>query len=65
MDGGAWWATCSPRGRKESETTEHFHFHVVKVTPNMKTLETHVYMPCSKLLSHFCWFVSLRFTFDL
>ena len=29
MDGGDWWATYSPRGRKESHTTEqlHFHFH--------------------------------------
>ena len=29
MDGGAWWTTYSPRGRKESDTTErlHFHFH--------------------------------------
>ena len=26
MDGGAWWAT-SPRGRKESDTTERLHFH--------------------------------------
>ena len=22
MDGGAWWATYSPRGRKELDTTE-------------------------------------------
>ena len=29
MDGGAWWATYSPWGRKESDSTEwlHFHFH--------------------------------------
>ena len=30
MDGGVYmWATKSPRGRKESDTTEqlHFHFH--------------------------------------
>ena len=26
MDGGAWWATYSPRGRKESDTTERLHF---------------------------------------
>ena len=25
MDGGAWWAT-SPKGHKESETTERLHF---------------------------------------
>ena len=24
MEGGAWWAT--PRGRKESDMTERFHF---------------------------------------
>ena len=27
MDGGAWWATYSPRGRKELDTTERLHFH--------------------------------------
>ena len=27
MDGGDWWATYSPRGRKESDTTEQLHFH--------------------------------------
>ena len=26
MDGGAWWA-ISPKGRKESDTTERLHFH--------------------------------------
>ena len=38
----------SPPGRKELDTTERFHFHVVKVTPNVKTFETHVYMPLSQ-----------------
>ena len=27
MDGGASWATCSPRGCRESDTTEHTHSH--------------------------------------
>ena len=27
MDGGAWWATYSPQGRKELDTTEWLHFH--------------------------------------
>ena len=27
MDGGAWWATYSPRGCKESDTTERLRFH--------------------------------------
>ena len=27
MDGGAWWATYSPRGCEESDTTERLHFH--------------------------------------
>ena len=26
MDGATWWAT-SPRGRKELDMTERFHFH--------------------------------------
>ena len=26
MDEAAWWAT-NPRGRKESDATERFHFH--------------------------------------
>ena len=26
MDGGAWWATYSPWGRKESDTTEWLQF---------------------------------------
>ena len=26
MDGGAWWATIHPWGRKESDTTEQLHF---------------------------------------
>ena len=33
MDRGAWRATYSPWGRKESDTTEklHFHFHEVYI----------------------------------
>ena len=27
MDRGAWWATYSPKGCKESETTEQKHAH--------------------------------------
>ena len=27
MDGGAWWATYSPWGCKELDTTEQLHFH--------------------------------------
>ena len=27
-DGGAWWATYSPWGLEESDTTESLHFHV-------------------------------------
>ena len=27
MDGGAWWATCSPWGPKELGTIERLHFH--------------------------------------
>ena len=27
MDRGAWWATYSPRGGKEVDTTEWRHFH--------------------------------------
>ena len=27
MDGGAWWATYSPWGREESDTTEQLYFH--------------------------------------
>ena len=26
-DGGAWWATYSPWGREESDTTEQLYFH--------------------------------------
>ena len=26
-DGGAWWATYSPWGGKESDMTERLHFH--------------------------------------
>ena len=38
MSGGAWWATCSPWGRKESDTTDrlHFHFHALE-----KEMATH------------------------
>ena len=27
MDGGAWWAACSPWGLEKSDTTERLHFH--------------------------------------
>ena len=27
MDGGAWWAACSPWGLEELDTTERLHFH--------------------------------------
>ena len=27
MDGGAWWATYSPWGPKESDMSERLHFH--------------------------------------
>ena len=27
MDRGAWWATYSPWGHKESDTTERLNFH--------------------------------------
>ena len=28
MDRGAWWATYSPWGRKQSDRTEQLHFHL-------------------------------------
>ena len=36
MDGGAWWAACSPWGLEELDTTEQLHFHVLE-----KEMATH------------------------
>ena len=36
MDGGAWWAACSPWGLEELDTTERLHFHVLE-----KEMATH------------------------
>ena len=38
MDGGAGWAN-SPRGRKESDTTEQLHFH-----SSLSCIYTHIYI---------------------
>ena len=32
MDGGAWWAIVSPWGRKELDTMERLHFHLLHFT---------------------------------
>ena len=39
MDRGAWWATYSPRGCKESDTTEALHFHSVYVSNHVLQLK--------------------------
>ena len=37
MDRGAWWATYSPWGLKESDMTERLHFHFSALEKEMAT----------------------------
>ena len=38
-DGGAWWATYSPWGGKESDMTERLHFHFGGYIATQLTIE--------------------------
>ena len=48
MDGEAWWATYSPRGCKELDTTERLHF-----TSEVKSSYFHFYYSSYNLASSY------------
>ena len=43
MDGEAWYA--SPWGRKESDTTEQFHFHFQVLQEKMQSPRVDIILP--------------------